>query len=219
MTEAKTKKIEEPPFADRSDAGRQLAAKLSAYKDDSNLLVLALPRGGVPVAYEVARQLHAPHDIFIVRKIGAPGQEEFAIGAIATGGVRVLTTAAVDFAPAVVEKIIEQEQNELHRRECVYRRDRPAAEIRDRTVILVDDGLATGATMQAAAMALRQMKPRKIVVGVPVGPPETCEAFRHEFDGVVCAISPEEFMAVGSWYADFTQVSDEEVIRLLELSR
>jgi predicted phosphoribosyltransferase len=219
MTEAKTRKIEEPPFADRSDAGRQLATRLSAYKDDSNLLVLALPRGGVPVAYEVARQLHAPLDIFIVRKIGAPGQKEFAIGAIATGGVRVLTTDADGFPTAVIEQIIEDEQQELHRRENLYRRDRPAAGIRDRTIILVDDGLATGASMQAAAMALRQMKPRKIVAAVPVGPPETCEAFRHEFDEVVCAVSPEGFMAVGSWYADFTQVSDEEVIRLLELSR
>jgi putative phosphoribosyl transferase len=207
------------PFADRTDAGRKLAAKLLAYADCPNLLVLALPRGGVPIAYEVARALHAPLDVFIVRKLGVPWNEELAMGAIATGGVRVLNQHVIDRGNIpgwVVDDVAEQEQEELERRERLYRGDRPAADIRDRTIILVDDGLATGSTMRAAAIALQQMKPVKIVVAVPVSPPETCEAFRSEVDEVICAITPEPFIAVGAWYSDFSQTSDEEVRQLLE---
>jgi putative phosphoribosyl transferase len=207
------------PFADRTDAGRKLAAKLLAYADCPNLLVLALPRGGVPIAYEVARALHAPLDVFIVRKLGVPWNEELAMGAIATGGVRVLNQDVIDRGNIpgwVVDDVAEREQEELERRERLYRGDRSAADIRDRTIILVDDGLATGSTMRAAAIALQQMKPVKIVVAVPVSPPETCEAFRSEVDEVICAITPEPFIAVGAWYSDFSQTSDEEVRQLLE---
>jgi putative phosphoribosyl transferase len=207
------------PFANRLEAGRKLATKLSAYADCPNLLVLALPRGGVPIAYEVARALHAPLDVFIVRKLGVPWNEELAMGAIATGGVRVLNQEIIDHGDIpgwVVDDVAKREQEELERRERLYRGDRPAADIRDRMIILVDDGLATGSTMRAAAIALRQMKPVKIVVAVPVSPPETCEAFRSEVDEVICAITPEPFIAVGAWYSDFSQTSDEEVRQLLE---
>jgi putative phosphoribosyl transferase len=209
----------EPPFADRREAGRKLATKLVAYANCPHLLVLALPRGGVPIAYEVARALHARLDVFIVRKLGVPWNEELAMGAIATGGVRVLNHETIDRSAIpdwVVDDVAEREQEELERRERLYRGDRPAADIRDRTIILVDDGLATGSTMRAAAIALRQMKPLKIVVAVPVSPPETCEAFRSEVDEVICAITPEPFIAVGAWYSDFSQTSDDEVRQLLE---
>ena len=181
------------PFANRLEAGRKLATKLSAYADCPNLLVLALPRGGVPIAYEVARALHARLDVFIVRKLGVPWNEELAMGAIATGGVRVLNQETIDRSAIpdwVVDDVAEREQEELERRERLYRGDRSAADIRNRTIILVDDGLATGSTMRAAAIALRQMKPLKIVVAVPVSPPETCEAFRREVDEAICAITP-----------------------------
>jgi putative phosphoribosyl transferase len=207
------------PFADRTDAGRKLATQLLAYADCPNLLVLALPRGGVPIAYEVARALHAPLDVFIVRKLGVPWNEELAMGAIATGGVRVLNQEIIDCGDIpgwVVDDVAEREQEELERRERLYRGDRPAADIRDRTIILVDDGLATGSTMRAAAMALRQMKPVKIVVAVPVSPLETCEAFRSEVEEVICAMTPDPFIAVGVWYSDFSQTSDEEVRQLLD---
>ncbi|HSF58921.1 MAG TPA: phosphoribosyltransferase [Candidatus Binatia bacterium] len=207
------------PFANRLEAGRKLATKLSAYADCPNLLVLALPRGGVPIAYEVARALHARLDVFIVRKLGVPWNEELAMGAIATGGVRVLNQETIDRSAIpdwVVDDVAEREQEELERRERLYRGDRSAADIRNRTIILVDDGLATGSTMRAAAIALRQMKPLKIVVAVPVSPPETCEAFRSEVDEVICAITPEPFIAVGAWYSDFSQTSDDEVRQLLE---
>jgi putative phosphoribosyl transferase len=207
------------PFASRLEAGRKLATKLSAYADCPNLLVLALPRGGVPIAYEVARALHARLDVFIVRKLGVPWNEELAMGAIATGGVRVLNQETIERSAIpdwVVDDVAEREQEELERRERLYRGDLPPADIRDRTIILVDDGLATGSTMRAAAIALRQMKPLKIVVAVPVSPPETCEAFRREVDEVICAITPEPFIAVGAWYSDFSQTSDDEVRQLLE---
>jgi putative phosphoribosyl transferase len=210
---------EERPFADRTDAGRKLAAKLMAYADSPNLLVLALPRGGVPIAHEIARALHASLDIFLVRKLGMPGNEELAMGAIASGGVRVLNPEAMswsDLSELIIDEVAKREQKELERREHLYRGDRPPLDISGRTAILVDDGLATGATMRAAAIALRRKKPLKIVVAVPVAPPETCEAFRNEVEEVICAITPEPFIAVGAWYSDFPQTSDEEVRQLLE---
>jgi putative phosphoribosyl transferase len=204
-------------FADRSEAGKVLATKLMAYAHRADVLVLALPRGGVPVAYRVARVLHAPLDVFLVRKLGVPGHEELAMGAIAMGGVRVLNKeVAVYMDEAVIDAVARQEQAELQRRERLYRGDRPAPNIQGRAVILVDDGLATGSTMRAAGVALRQMQPHKIVVAVPVAAAETCDEFRNEVDEVVCAATPEPFMAVGLWYADFSQTSDEEVRELLE---
>ena len=206
-------------FRDRSDAGRQLAAKLAAYADRSDVLVLALPRGGVPVAFEVARALHAPLNVFLVRKLGVPGQEELAMGAIATGGVRVLNDEVVRAAGItedVIADVAAQEQDELWRRERLYRGDRPAPDVRGKTVILVDDGLATGSTMRAAVAALRQQRPARIVVAVPVGAPETCAEFQAEADEAVCARAPEPFYAVGLWYDDFSQTTDEEVHDLLE---
>jgi putative phosphoribosyl transferase len=206
-------------FANRAEAGAKLARKLTTYADRPDVLVLALPRGGVPVAYEVARALHARLDVFVVRKLGFPGHEELAMGAIATGGVRVLNQEVmsyIDLPDEAIEAVTNREQEELERRERLYRGDRAAPEVRGRTVILVDDGLATGSTMRAAAVALRQMHPAKIVVAVPVAALETCDDFRNEVDEVVCAVTPEPFMAVGVWYSDFSQTSDEEVRELLE---
>ena len=209
------------PFRDRSDAGRQLAAKLAAYANRPDVLVLALPRGGVPVAYEVARALDAPLDVFVVRKLGVPGYEELAMGAVATGGVRVLNDEVVrglDIPDYVIDAMAAWEEQELRRRERLYRGDRPPPDVRGRTVILVDDGLATGATMLAAIKALKQQQPARIVVAVPTGSPETCEQMRAEVDDVICAITPEPFAAVGLWYEDFSQTTDEEVRELLARS-
>jgi putative phosphoribosyl transferase len=206
------------PFRDRHDAGQQLAARLSSYARDPAVLVLALPRGGVPVGYEVARALGAPLDLFLVRKLGLPGQEELAMGAIATGGVRVLNQRVLREAaiPAsAVEEVAANEERELARREREYRGERPRPDVAGRTVILVDDGLATGASMHAAVEALRLQGPRRTVVAVPIAAPETCAAFRAEVDEVVCAITPELFFAVGLWYEDFSQTSDQEVRDLL----
>ena len=206
------------PFANRRQAGEKLAAKLTNYANRDDVLVLALPRGGVPVAYEVARTLHAPLDVFLVRKLGVPGYEELAMGAIATGGVRVLNeevTRRLDFPDSMIDEIASREQKELERRERLYRGDLPAPNVQGRAVILVDDGLATGSTMRAAATALRQMQPAKIIIAVPVAAPETCEEFRGEIDDVVCAATPEPFMAVGAWYSDFEQTSDDGVRELL----
>jgi predicted phosphoribosyltransferase len=206
-------------FRDRTDAGRQLAAKLAGYADRPAVLVLALPRGGVPVAFEVAKALHAPLDVFLVRKLGLPGHEELAMGAIASGGVRVLNEDVVrdlHIPDDVIDAVTAQERQELERRERIYRGNRPAPRVRGRTVILVDDGLATGSTMRAAVAALRRQKPDRIVVAVPVGAPETCEEFATEADEAVCARTPEPFHAVGLWYRDFSQTTDEEVHDLLQ---
>src|SRR5918992_528509 len=208
-------------FRDRSDAGRRLAEKLSAYRDRDDLLVLALPRGGVPVAFEVASALRAPLDVFVVRKLGVPGHEELAMGAIATGGVRVLNSDVVHrlkLPQEVIDRVASSEHSELVRREKVYRGDRPPPDVRGRTVILVDDGLATGATMLAAIKALRQQQPARIVVAVPTAAPETCEQLKKEADDAICAITPEPFHAVGLWYEDFSQTTDEEVRDLLARS-
>jgi len=205
-------------FRDRREAGRALAAKLAAYAHRPDVLVLALPRGGVPVAYDVARALGAPLDVFIVRKLGIPGHEELAMGAVATGGVRVLNEQvvhALNIPDHVIDAVTAWEQQELARRERLYRGDRPPPDVRGRTVILVDDGLATGASMHAAIAALRRQQPAHIVVAVPIAAPETCDALRAEVDDVVCAITPEPFHAVGLWYDDFSQTTDEEVGDLL----
>jgi putative phosphoribosyl transferase len=203
-------------FRDRRDAGRALAKTLSSYTGRPDLLVLALPRGGVPVAYEVATALRAPLDLFMVRKLGVPGQEELAMGAIATGGVRVMNESIVAELPkSVVEYVAAQEQEELERRERAYRDDRSLPEVWGKTIILIDDGLATGSTMRAAVLALRQERPARIIVAVPVGAPETCDEFRQEADEIVCAVTPRPFIAVGYWYEDFTQTTDEEVRQLL----
>lgn len=205
-------------FRDRTDAGRQLAAKLTEYANKPGVLVMALPRGGVPVAYEVAQALHAPLDIFLVRKLGVPGHEELAMGAIASGNVRVVNEQVVSslgIGQETIDAVAEQELRELQRRERAYRGGRPATEARGRIVILVDDGLATGSTMRAAAMALKQCQPSQLIVAVPVAAPETCAEFEQEVDATVCAHTPEPFYAVGRWYQDFSQTSDEEVRDLL----
>jgi predicted phosphoribosyltransferase len=191
------------------------------YADRPDVLVLALPRGGVPVAYEVARALHAPLDIFLVRKLGVPGHEELAMGAIATGGVRVLNEDIVQYLQIpgeVIDAVAVDEQRELERRERAYRDDRPAPDVRGKTVILVDDGLATGSTMRAAAAALRKQQPARIVVAVPVSAVQTCDEYRMGVDEIVCAVTPEPFHGVGLWYEDFSQITDEEVRTLLAQS-
>jgi predicted phosphoribosyltransferase len=198
-----------------------LATKLTDYAHRADVLVLALPRGGVPVAFEVARALDAPLDVFIVRKLGVPGYEELAMGAVATGGVRVMNNdvvSALHIPDYVIEAVSSWEREELARRERLYRGDRLPPDVRGHTVILVDDGLATGATMLAAVEALRRQQPARIVVAVPVAASDTCELLRAEVDDVVCAHTPEPFRAVGLWYQDFTQTSDEEVRELLALS-
>ena len=206
-------------FRDRREAGQVLADTLTAYAGRPDVLVLALPRGGVPVAYEVARALGAPLDVFLVRKLGVPGHEELAMGAVATGGVRVLNdqvVGALGIPPSVIEAVAAWQQQELARRERLYRGDRPPPDVRGRTVILVDDGLATGSTMRAALAALRRQQPARLVVAVPTAAPETCDELRAEADDVVCATTPEPFDSVGLWYEDFSQTTDEEVRELLE---
>jgi putative phosphoribosyl transferase len=205
-------------FEDRHDAGRQLAAKLGRYAGRPDVIVLALPRGGVPVGYEVARALGAPLDLFLVRKLGVPGREELAMGAIASGGVRVLNDDVVrelGIPQRWVDEVTADEAAELRRREAAYRDGRPAPDVRGKAVILVDDGLATGASMRAAIAALRQLGPARIVVAVPVAAAQTCKEFRSEADEVVCAETPEPFYAVGTWYEDFSQTTDDEVRDLL----
>jgi predicted phosphoribosyltransferase len=205
-------------FRDRADAGRRLAEKLAPYANRQDVLVLALPRGGVPVAFEVARSLGAPLDVFVVRKLGVPGHEELAMGAVATGGVRVLNEEIVrglGIPDQVIDAVVARELQELSRRERLYRDGRAPPDVNHKTVILVDDGLATGATMRAAVQALKQQHPDRIVIAVPTASPDTCEALRAEADDVVCAVTPEPFFAVGYWYDNFTQTTDGEVRDLL----
>jgi putative phosphoribosyl transferase len=206
-------------FRDRRDAGRQLAEELKAYTNRPEVLVFVLPRGGVPVAFEVAHALHAPLDIFLVRKLGVPGHEELAMGAIASGGVRVLNEEVVrtlGIHEQTIERVAAAEQRTLEERERAYRGERPRPVVRGRIVLLVDDGLATGATMRAAVVALRQQEPKRIVVAVPVAAVDTCTELKAEVDEIVCAVTPEQFVAVGQWYQDFSQTTDEEVCELLE---
>ncbi len=210
-----------PYFLDRYDAGRRLAAALFRYADQPDLLILALPRGGVPVAYEVARALQASLDVFLVRKLGFPGHEELAMGAIATGGVRILNQQLIQMygVPAeLIERVTAAEQGEMERRERLYRDGRGPPDVWGRPVVLIDDGLATGSTMRAAVEALREEGARKIVVAVPVAPLETCESLREEVDDIVCGMTPEPFRAVGKWYANFSETTDDEVRELLTRS-
>jgi putative phosphoribosyl transferase len=205
-------------FRDRAEAGRRLAEKLTTYANCDGVIVLALARGGVPVGYEVAHALSLPLDVFIVRKLGMPGHEELAMGAIASGGVRVLNEEVVRQLPnagAAIKTATDREGHELERREVEYRDGRPALELRGRMVILVDDGLATGATMRAAVAALRERGVAKLMVAVPVGSPETCAELRAEVDEVICLSAPGAFRAVGQFYEDFTQTTDQEVRELL----
>jgi putative phosphoribosyl transferase len=207
-----------PLFVDRRAAGRALARHLRHLADGVELVVLGLPRGGVPVASEIARDLNAPLDVFVVRKLGFPGHEEFAIGAIASGGVRVLNedlTSWYDLPDEVVEAVTRKERAELERRERAYREGRTPLNVKGRVVILVDDGLATGSTMKAAVRAVRQLDPARVVVAVPVCAAETCEALKQIADEVVCPYSPEPFRAVGLWYQDFSETSDAEVTEVL----
>jgi putative phosphoribosyl transferase len=206
-------------FRDRADAGQVLAAKLMKYANRPNVVVLGLPRGGIPVAFEVARALHAPLDVFLVRKLGVPWQPEYAMGAIASGAIRVLNDEAIErlrIPEDVIESVAREETDELERREKAYRDDQPPPNLRGRTVILVDDGLATGSTMRAAIAAVRQLGPMRVVVAVPVGHRETCLEFEDEADEVICARMPEPFYGVGQWYGDFSQTTDDEVRDLLE---
>lgn len=205
-------------FRDRAHAGKVLARALSRYAGRDDVIVLALPRGGVPVAAELARALGAQLDVFVVRKLGLPGHEELAMGAVAPGGVLVLDDRLVrglGIPDEVLRETVEKELRELERREAAYRAGRPALDLEGKTVILVDDGLATGATMRAAALALRKYKPARVVVAVPVASAETCDEFRADVDEIVCALTPSPFHAVGLWYDDFSQTSDEEVRELL----
>jgi predicted phosphoribosyltransferase len=209
-------------FEDRTEAGRWLAGRLSAYAGRDDVMVLALPRGGVPVAFEVAQQLRAPLDVFLVRKLGLPGHEELAMGAIASGGVRVVNddvTRSLRVTDAVIDEVAAREQRELERREHAYRGDRPWPDLAGKVVILVDDGLATGSTMRAAAAAVRLMKPARLIVAVPVAASDSCAQLSREVDEVVCGATPEPFLAVGRWYRDFSETSDDEVRALLEAAQ
>ena len=208
-----------PIFKDRVEAGKALAGDLVQYARSSDVMLLALPRGGVPVGYEVARLLGVPLDVFVVRKLGVPGHEEFGFGAIASGGIRFVNeevVRALRMPDAMVDRIVEREQAELERRERSYRGDRPEPDLKGRTVIIVDDGLATGSTMRAAVTALKTRDPKLIIVAVPVASEQACDDFKHEADVIsVCAVTPEPFYGVGMWYENFSQTTDEEVRQLL----
>ncbi len=206
------------PIRDRQEAGRQLATMLSDLRNREDVLVLGLPRGGVPVAYEVATALRAPLDVYIVRKLGVPGHEELAMGAIASGDVRVLNDEVIDggrIPQASIDTVTAAARRELNRQERLFRGDRPLPDIRDRTVVFVDDGLATGSTMRAAIQAIRQLDPREVIVAVPVAAPSICQAFEQIADRIVCGATPESFVAIGPWYTDFTPTSDDDVRSLL----
>lgn len=206
-------------FPNRTEAGRSLALLLREYANRKDVIVLGIPRGGVPVAFEIARTLKAPLDVLVLRKLGVPGREELGFGAIASGGIRALNSEIVEalrISPWDIELVTEREAKELKRREHTYRGRRPALDVKGRTVILVDDGIATGSGMRAAIDALRQMKPAQIVVAVPVAPPSTCDHLRGEVDELICLATPEPFYGVGQFYYDFSQVSDEEVNELLD---
>jgi putative phosphoribosyl transferase len=210
--------MEPTRFRNRSEAGRFLADRLRGYAGRDDVVVLALPRGGVPVGYEVAKALGAPLDVFVVRKVGVPGHEELALGAVAGGGMLVLDEDLVNrlgIGPDEIRRTVERELRELERREAAYRDGRSLPQLEDKTVILVDDGLATGSTMRAAALAVRNANPARIVVAVPVAAAETCDQFRDVVDEIVCGLTPRPFVAVGQWYEDFSQTSDEEVRALL----
>ena len=206
-------------FKNRTQAGQYLAEKLEAYAGDPSAIVLGLPRGGVVVAYEIAKKLDLPLDIFLVRKLGVPGYEELAMGAIASGGVRVLNDDVVqriNISQGAIEEVVRREKQELERREAAYRDSRPPLDVKDKTVILVDDGLATGATMRAAVAAIRKQRPKRIVIAVPTASPDTCEEFRADVDDILCGMTPTPFYAVGAWYENFSQTTDEEVKKLLK---
>jgi putative phosphoribosyl transferase len=206
-------------FRDRIEAGQLLAKSLNKYAGRTDVVVLALPRGGLPVAAEVAHALRAPLDVFLVRKLGVPGHEELAMGAIASGGIRVLNDDVVRYqriSETAIEAVAREEQRELQRRERLYRGDRPVTDVHGKIVILIDDGLATGATMRAAVKALRGQDPSRIVVAVPVGSRETCGEFEGEADEAICARTPEPFYAVGAWYDDFSPTTDSEVREILQ---
>ena len=206
-------------FRNRTEAGHLLALNLEHYKNRPDVLVLGLPRGGVPVAYEVARELNAPLDVFIVRKLGVPGHEELGMGAIASGGVRVLHEGIIKqfgISPQTIDLVAAREEQEIDRRERLYRGTRPHPSVKDKMVIVADDGLATGSTMKATLAALRQQQPARLIVAVPTAPPSTCEELRHLAEEVVCALTPEPFYAVGGSYLDFSQTTDEEVCDLLK---
>jgi putative phosphoribosyl transferase len=209
-------------FRDRTDAGRQLAEPLKPLAGRPDVLVLALPRGGVPVGYAVAEALGAPLDVFLVRKLGLPGQPELAMGAVASNGSRVLNQDVLrqfDIPEAIIDQVTRQELREIERRDALFRGDRPHPEIAGKTVVLIDDGLATGSTMRAAARALLQQHPTRLIIAVPVAATQTCEEFRREFRDVLCLYTPEPFYAVGQWYRDFDQTTDDEVRELLERAR
>lgn len=202
----------------RAEAGQLLAAKLVSCANRSDVLVLALPRGGVPVAFEIAQKLNLPLDVCLVRKLGVPGQEELAMGAIATGGVRAINediVKSLHLSPEAIARVAEREKRELARRERAYRGERPPPTIHDRTIILVDDGIATGATIKAAIATLRQQHPKGIIVAVPVAPPAACQELPVEADRVVCLLEPESLHSISLWYENFSQTTDEEVCTLL----